>query len=225
LEDFVRKSFLASLALTLVASVIAIPGQAIPPKPASAPLGVIVQADRAQVGSDITSGGATIYEGDRLETQDTGTLRARMGGSQIYLRPSSAAEVHGLANGFSANLVHGTVVLSALEGQTFQLLANGAAIRPVGNHPTVAQVTYVSPTALVLTSERGAIEISMGDEVKTIDAGSSYRMETVPDDSGPGPQGGPYHTARNHFVLLALLFGGVATGIIAWRALMSPSGL
>jgi hypothetical protein len=225
LEDFVRTSFLASLALTLVASVIAIPGQAMPANPASAPLGVIVQADRAQVGADITSGGATIYDGDRLETQDTGTLRARMGGSQIYLRPSSAADVHGLANGFSANLVHGTVVLSSLEGQTFQLLANGAAIRPVGNHPTVAQVTYVSPTALVLTSERGAIEISMGDEVKTIDPGTSYRMETVPDDSGPGPQGGPYHTATNHFVLLALIFGGVATGIIAWRALMSPSGL
>ncbi len=193
-----------------------------PANPASTPLGVIVQADRAQVGSDITSGGATIYEGDRLETQDNGTLRARMGGSQIYLRQGSAADVHGLANGFSANLVHGTVVLSSLEGQTFQLLANGATIRPVGNHPTVAQVTYVNPTALVLTSERGAIEISMGDEVKTIDAGTSYRMETVPDDSGPGPQGGPYHTARNHFVLLTLLFGGVATGIICLARVDEP---
>ena len=220
-----RKLFLTSFVLSLTVALATIPAGAMPASPASAPLGVIVQADRAQVGADITSGGATIYDGDRLETQDTGTLRARMGGSQIYLRPSSAADVHGLANGFSANLMHGTVVLSSLEGQTFQLLANGAAIRPVGNHPTVAQVTYLSPTALVLTSERGAIEISMGEEVKTIDAGTSYRMETVADDSGPGPQGGPYHTARNHFVLIVLLFGGVATGIIAWRALMSPSGL
>ncbi len=220
-----RKSFLAGLALTLVASVIAIPGHATPANPASAPLGVIVQADRAQVGADITSGGATIYDGDRLETQETGTLRARMGGSQIYLRQSSAADVHGLPNGFSANLVYGTVVLSSLEGQTFQLLANGATIRPSGNHSTVAQVTYVNPTALLLTSERGTIEITMGDEVKTVEAGSSYRMETQPDDSGPGPQGGPYHTAKNHFVLIAIIAAAAATGIVAWRALMSPSGL
>jgi hypothetical protein len=221
-EDFVRKFFLTGIALGLTMAIAIIPAVA---SPVSAPLGVIIQADRAQVGSDITSGGATIYEGDRLETQDIGTLRARMGGSQMYLRPSTAADVHGLPNGFSANLLHGTVILSSAEGQTFQVLANGATIRPSGNHPAVAQVTYVNPTQLLLTSERGTLEVSMGAEVKTIEAGSSYRMETQPDDSGPGPQGGPYHTATNHFVLIALVFGGIAAGVLAWRALMSPSGL
>jgi hypothetical protein len=105
------------------------------------------------------------------------------------------------------------------------LLADGAAIRPSGTHATVAQVTYVNANELLVTTERGPLEISMGDEVKTIEPGSSYRLETQPDDSGPGPQGGPYHTARNHFVLIVIAAAAIATGVVAWRALMSPSGL
>jgi hypothetical protein len=228
LEDFVRTSYLSGLALVLSAALIGIPAMAMPASPASAPLGVILQADRAHVGADITTGGATIYEGDRLETQDDGTLRARLGVSQMYLRASTAAVVHGLSNGFSASLMRGTVVVSSPEGQTFQLLASGVTIRPVGTQAVTAQVTLVSANELLLTSNRGAIEVSMGDEVKTIEAGSSYRMEVQPED--PGPQGsgtGPQHTGRRRRLAFFLLGGAIAagTGIAVWRALESPSGM
>ncbi len=221
-----RTLFLSSLAAVLAAALIGIPAFAMPVNPASAPLGVVLQADRAHLGVDITFGGATIYEGDRLETQGDGTLRARLGGSQMYLREGTAAEVHGLSNGFSASLMRGTVVVSSPEGQTFQLLANGATIRPVGTQATVAQVTLVNANELLLTSNRGAIEVSLGGEVKTIEAGSSYRMEAQPDD--PGRQGaGPAHTGRRRRLVFFLIAGGVAagTGIGIWRALVSPCGL
>src|ERR1700687_4581380 len=116
-----------------------------PANPASAPLGFVLQAERAHAGADLISGGATIYDGDRLETQEDGTLRARLAKSQMYLRPSTLAEVHGLSNGYSASLFRGTVIASSPEGQTFQLLANGATIRPVGSQATVAQGTWVTP--------------------------------------------------------------------------------
>jgi hypothetical protein len=230
LEDCVRTLILSSLVVILSAALIGIPAGATTVNPASAPLGVILQADRARAGADITSGGATIYEGDRLETQDDGTLRARLGASQMYLRPSTLTEVHGLSNGFSASLVRGTVVVSCPEGQTFQLLADGATIRPAGAQATVAQVTLVSANELLLTSNRGAIEVSMGSEVKTIEAGSSYRMEVQPEDPGPGAQGtgsGTTPTGRSRRLVFFLIIGGVAaaTGIGTWRALISPSGL
>ena len=211
----------SGLAIVLAVALVGMPMMAAPTNPASAPLGVILQADRAQVGVDIMNSGATIYEGDRLETLGDGTLRARLGGPQIYLRPNTSAEVHSFSNGFSASLMHGTVVVSSAKGQDFQLLADGATIRPVGTQETVAQVSWVNAKELLLTSNRGAIEVSMGDEVKTIEPGSSYRMEIETAD--PASQGGqPRRTGRNRFVLLVIIGVSAATAIGIWRVLVSP---
>ena len=212
--------------LIVVLSVMLV-GAPVMAKPASAPLGSVMQAERAHLGADITSSGATIYDGDRLETQDDGTLRARLGGSQLYLRQGTIAEVHGLSNGYSASLLHGTVIASSPEGQSFQLLANGATIRPLDAKATVAQVTWVTPSELVLTSNVGAIQVSLEGDVKTIEAGNSFRMEIQPEasSSGPGPQGGPAHGGHNHAIYFWIAAVAVATGIGVWRALVSPSGM
>ena len=224
LEESVRKLFVSSLVFVLSALLIGIPAMATPANPASAPLGFVLQAERANLGAGITSGGATIYEGDRLETQDNGTLRARLGGSQMYLRPSTLAEVHGLSNGFSASLLYGTVIASSPAGQTFQLLANGATIRPVGTHPTVAKVTWVNAKELLLTSNLGTIQVSLDGDVKTIEAGNSYRMEIQPEDPGPQGSGAPTHGGRNRAIYIWITVAAVATGIGVWRATVSPAG-
>ena len=223
------RTFLCSTLITVLSvTLVEIPTLAKTANPASAPLGWVLQAERANVGADITSGGATIYDGDRLETQGDGTLRARLGGSQMYLRPRTLAEVHGLSNGFSANLLHGTVIVSSPEGQTFQLLANGATIRPRGTQATIARVTWVNANELLLTSDLGAIQVSLdGDDVKTIEAGNSYRMEVQLEGSGPqdtGGHGAPTHGGRNRAIFFWITAAAVATGIVAWRALVSPCG-
>jgi hypothetical protein len=231
LEHFVSRVLCYGPVVVLTVALMGILAMAMPTDPASAPLGVVLQADRAHVGADITFGGMTIYEGDRLETLDDGTLRARLGGSQLYLRPSTSAEVHGLSNGFSASLMHGTVVVSSPEGQTFQLLANGATIRPVGTQATVVQVSWINANELLLTSKGGAIEVSMEGEVKTIEPGNSYRMAIQPEDSGPQGKGGhppeetgPAPAGRRRRVVFFIIVGGVAaaTGVGVWRALVSP---
>lgn len=209
----------------LITALVGMPVLAAPTSPASAPLGVILQADNAQVGADI-SAGATIYDGDRLATTD-GTLRARLGGPQLLLHMNTSALVHGLPNGFSADLAAGTVVVSSSQGQSFELLADGATIRPAGTKGAVGQITRVSPTELLLSSSRGGLEVTYGDEVKTIEAGGSYRMEIEPEDAGPGPDGGPLHTGRRRRAAYYAIAGGVGllTGLLVWRALMSPCGL
>jgi hypothetical protein len=86
-------------------------------------------------------------------------------------------------------------------------------------------VTLVNANELLLTSTRGALLVSMGDEVRTVESGRSYRMEVESESSGPGPQGtgGPLHTARNHFLLLVIVGAAVGTSIGIWRAVASPS--
>src|ERR1700737_1031033 len=116
-EVFVRTLRKSRLLVVLSLVLFGIPTMAMPANPPSAPLGSVMQADRARQGIDLTTGGATIYDGDRLETQEDGTLRARLGKSQLFMQPNTLAEVHGFSNGYSANLLRGTVIASSPEGQ------------------------------------------------------------------------------------------------------------
>jgi hypothetical protein len=210
----------ASLSLLLIQSAVL----AAPAKPASAPLGVVMAAENANVGAGVTSSGATIYDGDRLQTAANSSLRVRLGSGQMLLRDNTLADVHAFPNGFSANLGAGTVVVSSPGGQNFQVLADGAMIRPANAQPTSGQVTMMSPTELILTSTRGTLEVSMGDEVKTVEAGSTYRLEVESADPGasPNPQV-PIAAGKNHFLWILIPVVGVVTGLIIWRAVMSPS--
>lgn len=219
----VTKAFFLAI---MIASLAGFPMLAANAQPASAPLGVVLQAEHAVVGVDSIENGATVYAGDILGTNDSGTLRVRLGGPQVLLRANTSAQVQPIANGFSATLRRGTVVVSSESTNTFELQADGATIRPRAAEPVVAQVTWVGPEELLLTSTRGDLTVSMGDEVRTVEAGHSYRMEVEADPSGQGSQGsggGPLHTARNHFLLLVIVGAAVGTGIGIWRASVSPA--
>jgi hypothetical protein len=225
-EVFVHTLLKPGLLLVLSIVLFGIPKIAFPANPPFAPLGSVMQADRARQGIDLTTGGATIYDGDRLETQEDGTLRARLGKSQLFMQPSTLAEVHGFSNGYSANLLRGTVIASSPEGQTFQLLANGATVRPASTHPTVARVTWVNGKELLLTSNLGAIQVAYEGDVKTIEPGNSVRMEIATDEAAdPGPQRGPTHGGRSHAVYFVIVAAAAATGIGIWRVMVSPSGM
>jgi hypothetical protein len=215
------------LAIVLSAALTGVAGASPVANPSSRPIGTVLQAERSNEGVNATSGGATIYDGETLQTDGSGSLRALLGASQMYLRSDTVAQVRRVATGYSASLSRGTVVLSTGEGELFQLVADGATIHPVGNRAATAQVSIISPTQLLLTSTRGAFEISMGDEVKTIDAGTSYRLEVQPDEPAdpPQPQGRlPRATGQNRFqiFLISAIAVGTAAGIT--RALVSPSG-
>jgi hypothetical protein len=173
----------------------------------SASMGVVLQEDRASLGSIPITNGSAIFDGDNLLTEGSGYLRARLGQSQIYMLPSSSIQVHRISNGFSASMGSGTIVLSSAAGEKFQVLANGATIQPVAEKPTLAQVTYISENELIVSSRHGDLLVSMGDESQTVKDGTSYRMMINPG-SGPGPQG-IFKPGRNKFVLI-LIFATAA---------------
>jgi hypothetical protein len=224
LEVFVRILFTAILSATLSFAVIESPVMAAPASSPAAPLGVVVAAENANVGAGVTTSGATIYDGDRLQTPPNSTLRVRLGSGQMVLRPNTIADVHALPNGFSANLDNGTMIVSSAAGQTFQVIADGATIRPANEQAASGQISMISATELILTGMRGTLQVTMGDEVKTLEAGSSYRLEVETADPGPGPNPqGPHPTAHSRFLWIAIPLIAAGTGIVIWRALVSPS--
>ena len=219
-----RTLFSAFLIATLSLVLIEAPVMAAPASSPSAPLGVVVSAENANVGAGVTTSGATIYDGDHLQTPANSTLRIRVGTEQLVLRQNSMVDLHASPNGFTANLGAGTVVVSSTEGRTFQVIADGATVRPANSQPTSGQVNMISATEAIITSTRGTLEVSMGDEVKTVEPGASYRMEVVSGDSDPGPNPqSPHPTARNRFLWILIPAVAVVTGIVIWRALESPT--
>jgi len=225
-EVLVRKLVITLLLPIFGIALMHIPAQAAPAGSVVSPMGVVLQAHRAQVGTSLAMSGATVFDGDALATETEGTLQVRFGGSQAYLQPKSSAVVHASSGGFGANLKYGSVILSSANGEMFSLLANGATIRPGTSQPTVGQVTWVNANELLLTSRKGSLEVSMDGDVKTVAEGNSYRMVIQPSQStaGPGPQGSGTLTAgRNRFLFIAIALVGTGVGIGLWQALVSPS--
>jgi hypothetical protein len=202
--------------------------------PAAAPasaMGVILQAERANVGNGKATVGLTVFDGDLLQAERDGLLRVRFGSSQAAIIAGGAVVVHQSPDGFAANLTRGAVVLSSGQGQKFSLVADGATIQPSTSEPTVAQVSWVSPKELLLMSRKGALQVSMGNEAKTVAEGASYRMVIDPvaaaaskPAAGPTPQGAQATGSNTFlFILLGVAVAAVALGVIL--AVESPSSM
>lgn len=194
------------------------------PSPRSAPIGSILQATRDMGQVDTASEGTTIFDGDTLATPDKSTLLARLGGPQMFLGANSAVVVHAIANGFSGSLSSGTVTVNAGRGQTFRMLADGMTIEPLDAVPTIARMTLLNAKQIELSSEKGSLRISMGDDTDTIEPGTSYRLEVETDATPEAAQGssGAQPAGKSHFKKIAIIVLAGVTAIVIWRALVSP---
>jgi hypothetical protein len=168
----------------LIFGLITLPANA---APVATPLGVVVVASQARVGDSKAISGSTVFQGDRLATDEHGQLQVRFGGTQARFMPGSLAVVNQMEGGVNAALLSGSVNLASAAGDTFSLTANHALVRPAASQAVLAQVTRVSPSELLLSSSKGALEVTFDGEVTTIAAGSSYRM--LLDPAAAAPQG------------------------------------
>lgn len=199
-------------------------------------LGQVIQADRARLGLVAVNSGATLFDGDRLETGPGGSLRARLlasetsapngtvrNAAQVVLLADSAAALHRTGSVSSASIERGTVAFSSAAPEAFELTASIARIRARSAQPTLGQVTLLGTNEFVVSCERGELEVLVGDEVRTVAANSAYRVIVDPDE--PLPQSGTHQTAsaaqRHRSILLWVAVGAAAglTAYFVWRAL------
>ena len=217
----IAKSLLAAL---ISMALVQAPVMATPAATAAPALGVVLQADHADIGATSAVIGSTVFDGDRLATDAGGALRVGLGTSQAYLTPHSSATIHQFSDGLGATLTGGTVVLTSVTGGSFRLSADGATIRPNTSGATSAQITMVSPSELLLLARKGSLEVSMDDDVKIVPEGASYRMLILPPDAPPGaaaaavPPGSPsvLSAGRNRFIFIVVLVlaVGLTVGIV-----------
>jgi hypothetical protein len=201
-------------------------------------LGVVLLADQAQLSAAGAVTGATIFDGDKLSTDVKGSLRARAGLAQLQLLGNSAATLNQTPTGVRATLTRGTLAAAAPNAGALEMRASEALIRLHGDGAMQAQVTLVSAKEVLVSAQRGALEITVGGQTEIVPEATSYRVIIDPPlalsanananaKATPRPQGprggGARKAGRSRFILVALAVTAAATILAVDESLESPA--
>jgi hypothetical protein len=216
----------SALALFISFSLLTTPAWAAP----SSSLGVVVYADRAHVGAAQASVGATIFTGDRLTTEQAGSMQVRAGAARLLLASGSVATFAEDSATPSATLTVGTATFSTANSNAFALHVGSALIRANSNQPTIGRVTVLTPKELIVRSTRGSLSITVDDDVREIPEGAAYRVVLDPNAQPQGPQGAgtkgyggpPIKAAKSKFIWYAIGITAVVTYFAISEAFESP---
>jgi hypothetical protein len=213
---YMVKSFLVAI---LSASLLNVSGFAANEKP----LGLVTQAQDAHLGAAAVAIGTTVYPGDTIATEEGGTVRLKVGGSQFYLLSSSAATLSENASVVSASVAHGTVGFSSNGTDQLTLEIPQGIVRAANGQPAYGQVTILSPLEVIISAYRGTLVLDNDGELHEIPAGKSYRvtMDLEPAAAPQGPAGAPTgnttvkYPKKRHLLFDIIVLSAVAGGSYA----------
>src|SRR5271154_5645064 len=139
------KSFLVAI---LSASLLNVSGFAANEKP----LGLVTQAQDAHLGAAAVAIGTTVYPGDTIATEEGGTVRLKVGGSQFYLLSSSSATLSANSTAVNAAVARGTVGFSSNGTDQLALEIPEGTVRAANGQPGYGQVTIIGPREVIVTA-------------------------------------------------------------------------
>jgi hypothetical protein len=140
------------------------------------PLGLVTQAQAAHLGNATAVIGTSVYAGDTLTTDEGGTARLRVGGSQFYLLASSSATLSANPSAVNASVERGTVGFSSNGADEIALEIPEGILRAANGQPAYGQVTILSPLEVIISAYRGTLVLDNDGELHEIPAGKSYRV-------------------------------------------------
>jgi hypothetical protein len=224
-----RESASISLSLLLSISLVVEPTWGTSP----AGMGTVVSAKEAHVGTAAASVGTTVFAGDRLDTEQNGSLQLRSGAARLLLTGASGVTWGAEGAMPLATLTRGGVVFSTANARAFALKAGTAIFRPQNDQPTVGNVTMLGPKELVVRCSRGALTIAVEDDVRVISEGTAYRVVLDPEAAAraaarPTPASSgqsrnpPKKAGQSKFIWYAIAFTALVTAIALDEALESP---
>ncbi len=215
------------LSVFLFCALVMLPAWAGSPSAAS---GTIVYAEHAHIGSAPASVGTTVYGGDRISTEENGSIQLRTLGARLQLAGASSASFGQEEISPAATLTAGTATFSASDSKAFLLRVATAVIRPAADRPTIGRVTVLSSREFIVRSTRGSLSLAVEEDVRVIPEGAAYRVvlepPTTPEPQKPKGVGSkeyrPRGAAKNRFAWYLVAAAGVVTWFAVSEALESP---
>jgi hypothetical protein len=157
-----------AVALCSVLLAAALPAQA-------PPTGVVLQSANARLNTADAAVGTTIFDGDRMETQEKGALGLRSGQVQMTLSEQSTVWMNHDNLMLAPTLQRGTVTFRAEAGTEVEIKADDVRVRPHSPVLTVGEVTLQDCDVLV-TARTQSLEVTAGKETKILEEGKTYRV-------------------------------------------------
>ena len=153
------------------------------------PLGVVVTADHAQLDNAKAAIGADVYSGDALATYSDGSMRMKVGASQVYLLASSSVTLLPRADMVQAKIERGTVGFSTPGPSQFEIETPLGVVSSANGQRVFGQVSLVTPTSILVTAYEGALVVkALNGEEKTVDEGQTYQATLLPAAAGGSGQ-------------------------------------
>jgi hypothetical protein len=144
--------------------------------PAQAPpAGVVLQSANARLNTADAAIGTTIFDGDRMETQEKGALGLRSGQVQLTLSEQSTVWMNHENLMLAPTLQRGTVTFRAEAGTEVEIRADDVRVRLHSPLLTVGEVTLQDCDVLV-TARTQSLEVTAGKETKILEEGKTYRV-------------------------------------------------
>jgi hypothetical protein len=199
----------------LIAGMLYMPANAASEKP----LGLVIQAQLAHLDSADAAIGTTVYSGDALDTQEGGTLRLKVGASQLYLLSGSAATFAPSDSGAHVNVIRGTVGILSINPNQIELETSLGTVHAANGSAAYGQVRIIGPEEMIVSAYRGNLVIDRDDEEHVVEAGKSYDVKLEPESEPASQVVSPTnHRKRRRLALILIIVGGEAlTGYILWQ--------
>jgi hypothetical protein len=168
----------------------------------AAPAGVVLQSASARLNTTDAAIGTTIFDGDRMETQEKGALSLRSGQVQLTLSEQTTVWMN-----------HENLILTPTlqRGTGVEIRADDIRVRPNSPVLTVGQVT-LEECYVIVTARTQDLEVTAGKENKIIEEGKTYRVARK-GVCGAAASHAPLAVGQSRFFLLPL---AVAVPIVIW---------
>jgi len=139
-------------------------------------LGVVVQTDGGRLDGAAAALGANVYSCDKMETDQGGVLRVKVGSSQLFLSGVSLAELEDDGSAVQNLAMAGTIGFSISGAGDFSVRTPAGVIRGMSGQAVSGQVTFTGPREIVISSMHGDLILDTGGEFRTIPDGKSANV-------------------------------------------------
>jgi hypothetical protein len=168
------------------------------------PLGVVLQANLAHVRQSALTEGASVFAGEEISTEVSGSADIRVANSRYTLAANSLGRFYPThsSKGSVAELTNGTLTFRRDNGDAIEIVASDVRIAPQGDAPATGQVTIFSPCKISVTAITGELRVIAGTETHIVAEKESY--EVLPQQSVIAaanflsPDDPAYHQSHTH---------------------------
>ena len=199
---------------------------------AGQPVGMVIAAENAHLGEANAVIGTNVFPGDSLQTDTGGTLRVKIGSSQVYLASASSAILLDQSAKVRIKLTHGTAGFSSTSREQLEIETPIGVVRAANGKGSFGEVTIVSPQKILVSAYHGSLIVLGSGVERTINEGDAFNVELSPsaNPATPGPDASqenkkPHYALSNHssLVFTAVTLALTASGAFAARYFASES--